>query len=101
VRVIAVQIPELQADAEKMLADAQRLLGRRNRVVHSVVASDLDPDSRLYEAWHAKTDVVWSVVPADLSSLAGDLERCARDVDTFGATWEERAESANWPDPLT
>lgn len=33
VRDIAVRVPELRGDAEKMLANARRLLGRRNRVV--------------------------------------------------------------------
>jgi len=94
VDAVAVRSPEMQADAEKILADAQRLLGQRHRVVHSAVMNERDPDSHFYEAWHAKSNIMWPVVPADLNSLAYDLARCAREVDAFGAAWEERALNA-------
>ena len=93
VRAVAIRFPELRADVDMMLANAERFLALRHRAVHSVVASELDPDSQLYDAWHAKTDLVWSIVPGDLDNLAGELERCAREVDAFGAAWEERANS--------
>lgn len=63
----------------------------------SAMMGELDPDSRACEAWHAKTDAMWSVVPADLNSLARDLAQCAREVDAFGAAWEERADRDGWP----
>ena len=89
---VAVRSPEMRAGAEKILADAQRLLAQRHRVVHSAVVNERDPDSHFYEAWHAKSNIIWPVVPADLNSLADDLARCAGEADAFGAAWEEHAE---------
>jgi hypothetical protein len=90
-------MPELRADTEQLLATAEQLLAQRHRVVHSAMMGELDPDSRAYEAWHAKTDAMWSVVPADLNSLARDLAQCAREIDAFGTVWEERANRDGWP----
>lgn len=99
VRSLAVlQVPELQDEAERILADAERLLGQRHRIVHSVVLDELEPGSRLYEAWHAKSEDIWSVDPANLNNLARDLKQCAAAADAFGTAWEERAEDSGWPD---
>lgn len=97
-RDVAARFPEQQANSERLLADAEDLLNRRNRVVHSAVASERDPDSRFYEAWHAKTDTVWPIDPAELRNLAQNLDRCAREIDDFGTAWEEGAERDGWPD---
>jgi hypothetical protein len=100
-RDVAARFPEHQADTERLVADAKYLLDQRNRVVHSAVASERDPDSRFHEAWHAKTDTIWPVDPVELRNLAHDLERCAREIDDFGTAWEERAERDGWPDLRT
>jgi hypothetical protein len=100
-RDVAAKSPEQLANAERLLADAENLLNRRNRVVHSVVASERDPDSRFYDAWHAKADTVWPVDPAELRSLAEDLGRCASEIDDFGTAWEEGTEHDGWPDLRT
>jgi hypothetical protein len=89
VRAVGARFPELRADVERLLADAEELLNRRNRVVHSAVANERDPDSRFYEAWHAKTDSVWPIEPEELRCLALDLALCASKIDTFGAAWED------------
>jgi len=89
----ALQAPE-QAEAEKILADAERLLEDRNRVVHSAIMDELEPDSRLYDAWHAKSNSIWSVDPIYLNNLARDLKQCVAAADAFGTAWEERAEDA-------
>jgi hypothetical protein len=94
---VAARMPELGADIGQLLATAEQLLTQRHRVVHSAMMGELDPGSRLYEAWHAKTDVMWPVVPADLKGLARDLAQCAREVDAFGTAWEERANRDGWP----
>jgi hypothetical protein len=93
-----IQAPELQAGAGRILADAEGLLKQRHRVVHSVMIDELEPGSRLYDAWHAKTNALWSVDLGDLHDLARDLEGCARAADAFGAAWEQYAERAGWPD---
>jgi hypothetical protein len=98
VRSLAVlQRPE-QAEAEEILADVERLLALRHRIVHSVMVEDLDPGGRLYEAWHAKSGDIWSVNPPDLNNLARDIKLCAAQVDTFGTRWEEQADRDGWPD---
>jgi hypothetical protein len=97
-RDVAARFPEQQVNADRMLADAEDLLNRRNHVVHSAVASERDPDSRFYEAWHAKTDTVGPVDPEELRNLAENLSRCATEIDDFGTAWEERAERDGWPD---
>jgi hypothetical protein len=94
---VAARMPELRADTEQLLATAEQLLAQRHRVVHSAMTGELDPDSRACEAWHARTDAMWSVVPADLNSLALDLAQCAIEVDAFGTAWEERANRDGWP----
>jgi hypothetical protein len=48
-----------------------------------------DPDSHLYDAWHAKADAMWSVDPARLDELARQLEECATAADAIGTAWEE------------
>jgi hypothetical protein len=88
-----LRAPE-QAEAEKILGDAERLLDNRNRVVHSAIMDELEPGSRLYDAWHAKSNSIWSVDPVDLNNLARDLMQCAAAADAFGIAWEERAEGA-------
>lgn len=97
-RDMAARFPEQQANSERLLGDAVDLLDQRNRVVHSVVGSERDPESRFYEAWHAKTGTVWPVDPAELRNLAQDLDRCTREIDDFGTAWEERAEREGWSD---
>ena len=83
-----------QAEAEKILADAERLLDDRNRVVHSAIIDELEPGSRLYDVWHARSNRIWSVDPEDLNNLARDLKQCAAAADAFGTAWEECAEDA-------
>lgn len=99
VRSLAVLAPELQAQAEKILADADQLLMRRHRVIHSIMVGELDPGNRVYEAWHAKSDTMWSVAAADLNDLARDLKQCAAEADAFGAAWENRPERDGWHNP--
>jgi hypothetical protein len=98
VRTVAIRMPELGADTKKLLADAEQLLEQRHRVVHSAMAGELEPGSRLHGAWHARTDTTWPIIPAELNDLARDLALCAREVDAFGTAWEERAERDGWPD---
>jgi hypothetical protein len=86
-----LQAPE-QAEAEKILVAAERLLDNRNRVVHSAIMDELEPGSRLYDAWHAKSNSIWSVDPDALNNLARDLMQCAAAADAFGTAWEECAE---------
>jgi hypothetical protein len=81
-----------QAEAEKILVAAERLLDKRNRVVHSAIMDELEPGTRFYDAWHAKSNSIWSVDPVHLNSLARDLMQCAAAADAFGTAWEERAE---------
>ena len=81
-----------QAKAEKILVAAERLIDNRNRVVHSAIMDELEPGSRLYDAWHAKSNSMWSIDPVDLNNLARDLMQCAAAADAFGTAWEERAE---------
>jgi hypothetical protein len=95
---LEVLAPELKPQAEQILTDAHRLLSQRHRVAHSAMMGKLQPGSNAYEAWHGKTDTMWSVEPAELQSLAHDLNRCAAEADTFGAAWEERAERDHWAD---
>jgi hypothetical protein len=71
---------------------------QRHRVVHSVRVDELEPDSRVFEAWHAKSDTIWSVNAADLIRLAADLKQCAAQADDFGTKWEERASRDGWSD---
>ncbi len=78
-------VPELKIfgteDLAKLLADAEALLGRRARVVHSVMMLDTTVASAaVYEAWHAKTDTTWTVVPEDLNALALEIMNCTAEV---------------------
>ncbi len=57
---------------------------------------ELELGSNVYEAWHSKTDTLWSVEAADLHSLALNLQQCAAEADAFGAAWEKRAERERW-----
>lgn len=82
------------SDAVQLANDAERLLADRHRVVHSVMMAD---NERRYEAWHAKNDTTWSVVPEDLNTLARDLALCAAEANAFAEAWKERAERDGWP----
>jgi hypothetical protein len=89
----------LGLDAAQLAEDAGRLLEKRNRVVHSVMMIGTRPASEsLYEAWHARTDTMWPVVPEDLNRLAQDLSQCAAEATAFAKAWQERAERDGWPD---
>jgi hypothetical protein len=99
VRSLAFLAPELQLQAERILADAKRLLMQRHRVVHSVMVGELEPGSHVFEAWHARSGDTWPVEAADLSRLAADLKQCAMQADEFGTKWEERAEREGWCEP--
>jgi hypothetical protein len=63
------------------------------------MVGELEPNSRVYEAWHAKSDTIWPVEAAELNQLAVDLKQCADETDSFGTTWDERAEREAWHDP--
>jgi hypothetical protein len=97
-------VPQLEAlglgpDAAQLAEDAGRLLGDRNRVVHSVMMIGTRAATEpLYEAWHARTDTMWPVAPEDLNWLAQDLSRCAAEATAFAEAWQERAERDGWPD---
>lgn len=68
-------------DLARILADAEALLGRRGRVVHSVMMLDTTVASAaVYEAWHAKTDATWTVVAEDLNALALEIMNCTAEV---------------------
>lgn len=97
-------VPRLEAfgvgpDAAQLADDAGSLLGERNRVVHSVMMTGTRAaNESLYEAWHARTDAMWAVVPEDLNRLAQDLSQCAAEATAFAEAWQERAERDGWPD---
>jgi hypothetical protein len=97
-------VPRLEAfglgrDASQLAADAERLLSQRHRVAHSVMLAGTRADNEcLYEAWHARTDTTWPVMPGDLSTLATDLALCAAEATSFAQAWQERAERDGWPD---
>lgn len=99
VRSLKTLAPELQPQAERILADANRLIMQRHRVVHSVMVGELEPGTRVFEAWHAKSGTIWPVEAADLNRLAADLKQCAAQADDFGTEWEDRAEHERWFDP--
>jgi hypothetical protein len=88
--------PALRADAAQLADDAEVLLTERNRVVHSVMMLETADEPR-YEAWHARTDTTWPVVPEDLNALAHDLASCAAEATGFAMAWQERAERDGWP----
>jgi hypothetical protein len=54
-------------------------------------------DEPLYEAWHARSDTTWPVVPDDLNALARELAECAMEATTFASVWQERAAHDGWP----
>lgn len=97
-------VPRLEAfglgpDPGRLAADAERLLGQRHRVVHSVMLAEVRADNTgLYEAWHAKTDTTWPVVPEDLSVLASDLALRAAEAAALAEAWLARSERDGWPD---
>ncbi len=89
---------DLREDAAQLADDAGRLLAERHRVVHSVMMIETKAtNGQLYEAWHARTDSTWQVVPEDLSTLAGDLGQCMMEATAFASVWQERAERDGWP----
>jgi len=82
-------VPELEIfgaeDLAKLLADAEALVGRRGRVVHSVMMLDgTVASTAVYEAWHARTDTTWTVVPDDLNAPALEIMNCT--VEVVGLT---------------
>jgi hypothetical protein len=79
--------------------DADRLLIQRHGVVHSVMVGELEPGNRVYEVWHIKSDIIWPVEAIELNHPAADIKQCAAEMDAFGATLEERAESEHCYDP--
>jgi len=96
-------VPRLEAfglgsDVAQLADDAGRLLAERHRVVHSMMMAETKADNQpLYEAWHARTDTTWPVVPEDLNTLARDLSLCAAEATAFASAWQERAEHDGWP----
>ena len=99
IRSLAVLAPDLHPPAGEIKARADGLLMQRNRVVHSVMVGELEPGSRVFEAWHAKSDIIWPVSAADLTRLVAELDQCTAQADDFGAKWEERAARERWSDP--
>jgi hypothetical protein len=88
----------LREDAAQLADDAGRLLAERHRVVHSVMMIETKAaNEQLYEAWHARTDTTWQVVPEDLTTLAIDLGQCVMEATAFAHAWQERAERDGWP----
>ena len=96
-------VPKLEAfglgpDAGQLADDAGRLLEARNRVVHSVMIIETRATNEpLYEAWHARSDIIWPVDPEALSALACDLAQCTAEMSGFTHAGEERAERDGWP----
>ena len=90
-------VPELEkcglgSDARSILADATALRDLRNRAVHSVMMFELrEANQRLYQAWHAKSDELWNVDPAELHELALKLAAAASKTDDLGYNWEVRS----------
>ncbi len=62
----------LSTCAAKLLADAKRLLEERHRVAHSVMICELDPCSRIYEAWHLRRDAGLRVTRTPTRSSSTD-----------------------------
>jgi hypothetical protein len=94
-----LQVFGLGPEPGRLAADAERLLGQRHRVVHSVMLAEGRRDSTsAYGAWHPRADVTWPVVAADLRTLASDLALCAAEATGFAQAWQERAERDGWPD---
>lgn len=93
-RAFETLIPELEkcglgSDARSILADATALRDHRNRAVHSVMMFELrEANQRLYQAWHAKSDELWNVDPAELHKLALKLAAVASKTDDLGYNWE-------------
>lgn len=87
-------VPELEkcglgSDARSILADATALRDLRNRAVHSVMMFEpREANQRLYQAWHAKSDELWNVDPAELHELALKLATAASKADDLGCSWE-------------
>jgi hypothetical protein len=75
VDAIKAHEPAAYARGAKLLADAKRLLEGRHRVAHSVMMGELDPGSRIYEAWHPRSDDFWRVVAAQLDNLAREIRQ--------------------------
>lgn len=98
VAAIEAHEPAEHVRAAKLSDDAKRLLDKRHRVVHSVMMGELELGSRIYEAWHPRSNDFWPVVPAQLDSLAGEIWQCRDEVDAFGTEWEARADRDGWPD---
>ncbi len=93
-----LEVLGLDPDVAQLANDAGRLLAERHRVVHSMMMAETKADNELlYEAWHARTDTTWPVVPEDLKTLARDLSLCAVEAVAFANAWEERAERDGWP----
>ena len=96
VRAFEALVPELEkcglgSDARSIIADATALRDLRNRAVHSVMMFELrEANQRLYQAWHAKSDELWDVDPAELHELALKLAAAASKTDDLGYNWEVR-----------
>src|SRR5215469_12927821 len=95
-RAFEVLVPELEecglgSEARSILADATALRDLRNRAVHSVMMFELrEANQRLYQAWHAKSDELWNIDPAELHELAVKLGAAAAKIDDLGYNWEVR-----------
>lgn len=95
-RTFEALVPELEkcglgSDARSILADATALRDLRNRTVHSVMMFELrEANQRLYQAWHARSDELWNVDPAELHELALKLAAAASKTDDLGYNWEVR-----------
>ena len=97
IKAFEALVPELEkcglgSDARSILADATAPRDLRNRAVHSVMMFELrEADQRLYQAWHAKSDELWNVDPAELHELALKLAAAASKTDDLGYNWEVRS----------
>jgi hypothetical protein len=95
-RAFEALVPELEecglgSDARSILADAAALRDLRNRAVHSVMMFELrEANQRLYQAWHARSDELWDIDPAELHELALKLAAAASKTDDLGYDWEVR-----------
>jgi hypothetical protein len=84
-------------EARKILEDTKRLRRARNRVVHSVMMTEVKM-GRFYDAWHPRTRATWPVEPAKLNQLAEDLRQCNYRAGKFVDDWADLAERDGWPE---
>lgn len=93
--LMAVRFPGsgLEADVRGLADQAQALLERRHRAVHSVMMLGAGG----YESWHPRSAETRSADPGELADLAQEIADCAAEVTGFTHAWQTRAERDGWP----